>query len=51
MYQDTTKILSRHPVCLTDSDYDYILEGIGSRGNIEFVIYVDVYSDDKEDKF
>ena len=25
------KSISRHPICLTDSDYDYILEEIGCR--------------------
>ena len=30
MYQETIKIyISRQPICLTDSDYDYILEEIG----------------------
>ena len=41
--------ISRHPVCLTDSDYDYILEKIGRRDEIEFERDVEVYSDDKED--
>ena len=32
MYQDTNKKnISRHPICLTDSDYDNILEEIGRR--------------------
>ena len=30
------KAISRQPVCLTDSDYDYILEEIGCRDKIEF---------------
>ena len=25
------KAISRHPICLTDADYDYILEEIGRR--------------------
>ena len=50
MYQDTgKKSISRQPICLTDSDYDYILEEIGHRDKIEFEIYVEVYSDDMED--
>ena len=43
------KAISRQPICLTDSDYDYILEEIGRRDKIEFEIEVDVYSDDMED--
>ena len=35
-----TKDISRQPICLTDSDHDYILEGIGCRDKIEFEIYV-----------
>ena len=27
------KAISRHPICLTDSDHDYILEEIGRREN------------------
>ena len=50
MYQDRSKkSISRQPVCLTDSDYDYILEGIGRRDKIEFEIYVQLYSDEEED--
>ena len=41
--------ISRQPICLTDSDYDYILEEIGRREKIEFERYVEVYSDDIED--
>ena len=41
--------LSRQPICLTDSDYDYILEEIGRRDKIEFEREIDVYSDDMED--
>ena len=43
------KSISRHPVSLTDSDYDYILEEIGRREKIEFERYVEVYSADEED--
>ena len=30
------KSISRQPICLTDADYDYILEEIGRRDKIEF---------------
>ena len=40
--------ISRQPICLTDSDYDYILEEIGCRDKIEFERDVEVYSDDEE---
>ena len=43
------KSISRQPICLTDADYDYILEEIGRRYKIEFERKVDVYSDDMED--
>ena len=50
MYQDTSKkSISRQIICLTNSDYDYILEEISHREKIEFGIYVEVYSDDMED--
>ena len=50
MYQDTGgKAISRHPICLTDSEYDYILEEIGRRKTIEFERDVEVYSNDMED--
>ena len=49
MYKDTIKkSIPRQPICLTDSDYDYILEEIGRRGKIEFERYVEVYCDDEE---
>ena len=35
------KAISRQPICLTDSDYDYILEEIGRRYKIEFEIDVE----------
>ena len=40
------KAISRQPICLTDADYDYILEEIVRRDKIEFEREVDVYSDD-----
>ena len=50
MYQDTgKKPISRQPICLTDSEYDYISKEIGCRYKIEFERYVDVYSDNMED--
>ena len=49
MYQDTRKkAIPRQPICLTDSDYDYILEEIGRREKIEFERDVEIYSNDKE---
>ena len=43
------KSVSRQPICLTDSDYDYILEEIVHQDKIMFEIYVNVYSDNTED--
>ena len=43
------QIISRQPICLTDSDYDYILEEIGRRDEIDFERDVEVYSYDMED--
>ena len=43
------KSISRQPICLTDADYDYILEEIGRRDKTEFEKEVDVYSNDMED--
>ena len=43
------KAISRQRICLTDADYDYILEEIGRRDKIEFEREVDVYRDDMED--
>ena len=49
MYQDTRKIyISRQPVCLSNYDYDYIVEEIGRRDKIEFERDLEVYSADKE---
>ena len=45
------KAISRQPICLTDADYDYILEEIGRRDKIEFKREVDVYSDNMEDLY
>ena len=39
--------ISRHTICLTDSDYDYILEEIGLQEKIEFERDVEFYIDDK----
>ena len=39
------KFISRNPVCLTDSEYDYILEEIVRRDKIEFKRDLEVYSD------
>ena len=41
--------IPRKPICLTDADYDYILEEIGHRYKVEFEREVDVYSNDMED--
>ena len=50
MFQDTgKKFISRQPICLTDSEYDYILEEIGRQDKIEFERDVDIYTDDMED--
>ena len=43
------KATSRQPICLSDYDYDYILEEIDQRDKIEFEREIDVYSDDMED--
>ena len=48
-YKTGKKAISRQPICLTDADYDYILEEIGRRDKIEFEREVDVYSNDMED--
>ena len=45
----TKKFISRQPICLTDADYDYILEEIGRRERNEFEREIDVYSNDMED--
>ena len=42
------KSIPRQPICLTDFDYDYILQEIGHRYKIEFERDVKVYIDDKE---
>ena len=38
------KSISRHPICLTDSDYDYILEESSPWCKIEFERDVEIYS-------
>ena len=43
------KAISKHPIGMTDSDYDYILEEISRRDKTEFERYVEVYSDDIDD--
>ena len=43
------KTISSQPICLTDANYDYILEEIGRQDKIEFERDIDVYSDDMED--
>ena len=45
------KSISRQPICLTDSDYDYISEEIGHQYKIEFERDVDLYSDNMEDSY
>ena len=45
----TKKEISRQPTCLSDFDYDYILEEIGRQDKIEFEIEIYVYRDDMED--
>ena len=42
------KATSRHPICLTDSEYDYILEEIGRQDKIDFEGDVEVHSSDEE---
>ena len=50
MFKNTgKKAISRQPICLTDADYDYILEEICRPDKIDFEREVDVYSDDMED--
>ena len=43
------KAISRQPICLSDFDYDNILEEINQRDKIDFEREIDVYSDDTED--
>ena len=40
------KTISRHPIRLTDSGYDYILEEMFCQDKIEFEIDVEVHSYD-----
>ena len=49
MYQETSKkSISRHPICLTNSDYDYILEEIVRQDKIEFEGDLEVDIGDEE---
>ena len=43
------KAISRQPICLSDYEYDYILQEIDQREKIEYEREIDVYSDDMED--
>ena len=43
------KAIPRQPICLSDYEYDYILEEIDQRDKIEYEREIDVYSDDMED--
>ena len=43
------KAISRQAICLSDFDYDYILEEIDQREKIEFEREIDVYSNNMED--
>ena len=52
MFQNTgKKAITRQPICLTDADYDYILEEIVRRDKVEFERDVDLYSEDMEDSY
>ena len=43
--------ISRKPICLTDFDYDYILEEIARRDKIDFERDVEVYSVDEGNSY
>ena len=48
LYQySSKKALQRHPICLTDSDYDYILDEIERQDKIEFEKHVSGNSDEE----
>ena len=49
LYNTGKKAISRQPICLSDYEYDYILEEIDQRDKIEFEREIDVYSNDMED--
>ena len=52
MYQDTRKkAISIQPICLTYSDYDYILEEIGCLKKKAFERDVEVFIDDEENSY
>ena len=42
------KSISRQPISLTASEYEYILEKIDRRDKIDFERDIEVYSDNKE---
>ena len=42
------KSISRHPICLTDSDYDEILEEFGRQDKIYFERDIEVHSNNEE---
>ena len=39
--------ISRHPICITDSDYDYILKEVGRQEKIGYKRIVEVHSVDE----
>ena len=43
----TKQNLQRHPVCLTDSDHEYILEEIEYRYKIEYEPNINNYGDEE----
>ena len=43
------KAISRQPICLSDYEYDYILEEIDQQDKIEYEREIEVYSDDMKD--
>ena len=47
-FHSIPKSVCIHPICLTDSDYDCILEEIGCQDKIELGRNVEFYSDDEE---
>ena len=48
MYQDSSKKdIRRNTICLTDADYDYIIDKIERQDKIEFEITVSGNSDDE----
>ena len=50
MFKNTgKKAISRQPICLSDYEYNYILEEIYQQDKIDYEREIDVYSDDMED--